>query len=164
MLFKVHLFFYYRIRKRNARGVDYYADYEEDIAMNEKEFFYVEPAEYFSKEMKEVLFEEYYKRIRLFVSRYPWTFAKTYADFAPHEYYVKDKLDDAGQEEFVWFVEFIRDYGFNCKFAGKEHTYFELDGYYYWTMGDPVEKTTILNRCKTKDYEIAEGNMYYLKA
>ena len=38
------------------------------------------------------------KTIRVFVARYPWTFAKTYADFAPHEYYVKDKLDEQGKK------------------------------------------------------------------
>ena len=97
------------------------------------------------------------------MSRYPWTFAKTYATFAPHEYYVKDKLDEEGKDEFVWFVEFIRDYGFKCKFAGKEHTYYELDGYYYWTMGDPIDETIILNRCKVEDYIVKDGSMYFSK-
>ena len=131
--------------------------------MDQKEFTYVEPKGYFSKEMLEVLFQDDNNRIRDFVSRYPWIFAKTYADFAPHEYYVKEKLDDQGQEAFVWFVEFIRDYGFECKFAGKTHTYYELDGHYYWTMGDPVEETIILNRCKVEDYIVKDGSMYFSK-
>ena len=131
--------------------------------MEQRDFIYVEPKGYFSKEMLEVLFQDDNNRIRDFVSRYTWTFAKTYADFAPHEYYVKEKLDDQGQETFVWFVEFIRDYGFECKFAGKTHTYYELDGYYYWTMGDPVEETIILNRCKVEDYIVKDGSMYFSK-
>ena len=132
--------------------------------MNQKEFTYVEPKGYFSKEMLEVLLKYDNDRIRQFVSKYPWTFAKTYADFAPHEYYVKDKLDEEGKDEFVWFVEFIRDYGFKCKFAGKEHTYYELDGYYYWTMGNLIEDTIILNRCDKSNYVIKQGSMNYLKA
>ena len=131
--------------------------------MDQKEFTYVEPKGYFSKEMLETLLKDDNNRIREFVSRYPWTFAKTYADFAPHEYYVKEKLDDQGQEAFVWFVEFIRDYGFECKFAGKEHTYYELEGYYYWTMGDPIDETIILNRCKVEDYIVKDGSMYFSK-
>ena len=82
--------------------------------MNKIGLTYVEPASYITEEMKEILFEEDYKRIREFVSKYPWTFAKTYAEFAPHEYYVKDELDEHGQAEFVWFVEYIRDNGFDC--------------------------------------------------
>ena len=66
-----------------------------------------------------------------------------------------------GKEEFVWFVEFIRDYGFTCKFAGKQHIYFEFDGHYYWTMGEPIEETIILNRCKADDYQIKDGNMLW---
>ncbi len=131
--------------------------------MNQKDFTYVEPKGYFSKEMLEVLLKDDNDRIRQFVSKYPWTFAKTYADFAPHEYYVKEKLDVQGQEVFVWFVEFIRDYGFECKFVGKTHTYYELDGYYYWTMGDPIEETIILNRCKVEDYIVKDGSMYFSK-
>ncbi len=132
--------------------------------MNKMGFTYVEPASYISEEMKEILFEEDYKRIRDFVSKYPWTFAKTYAKFAPHEYYVKGGLDEHGQAEFVWFVEYIRDNGFDCKFAGKEHTYFELDGHYYWTMGDPIEETIILNRCDKDNYVIQGENMVFNKS
>ena len=128
------------------------------------DLLYVEPKEYFSTEMLEVLLKDDNDRIRQFVSKYPWTFAKTYADFAPHEYYVKDKLDKEGKDEFVWFVEFIRDYGFKCKFAGKEYTYYELDGHYYWTMGDPIEETIILNRCDVDNYEISNENMFYSKS
>ena len=124
---------------------------------------YVEPIDYFPTEIREKYFEADDNRIRDFIGRYPWTFAKTYADFAPHEYHVKDKLDEEGKDEFVWFVEFIRDYGFKCKFAGKEHTYYELDGYYYWTMGDPIEETIILNRCKVEDYIVKDGSMYFSK-
>ena len=129
--------------------------------MDQRKITYVEPAEYFSKEMRDAFFEEENNRIREFVSKYPWTFAKTYAEFAPHEYYVKDKLDETGQEEFVWFVEFIRDYGFDCMFGKQLHTYYELDGHYYWTMGDPIEETLILNRCKVSDYSIKNDAMWY---
>lgn len=94
-----------------------------------------------------------------FVERYPWTYAKTYADRAPHEYYVKKELDEKGQKNFVSFITVIRKHGFKAKFWGKEHTYLELDGRYYWTMGEPIEETTILNRCEASDYSVKDGVM-----
>lgn len=99
------------------------------------------------------------REFKEFVARYPWTLAKTYAAFAPHEYYVKCELDQQGQEDFVTIVRYIREHGFSCKFAGKIHIYYELDGYYYWTMGDPIKETYILNRCKVKDYSIYGDSM-----
>ena len=99
------------------------------------------------------------EKIRAFVDKYNWTFAKTYANRAPHEYYVKDKLDPEGQKEFEEFVAFIRENGFECKFWGYAYIYYELDGRYYWTMGEPVEETTILNRCLISEYEIVGNEM-----
>ncbi len=132
--------------------------------MELKEIKYVEPESYFPKESWEIIFEEEKNRIRDFISRYPWIFAKTYAEFAPHEYYVKDNLDEAGKVEFVWFVEYIRENGLNFKFGKHMHTYYELDGHYYWTMGDPIEETIILNRCNVSDYEIVNGQMRFVRA
>lgn len=129
--------------------------------MGKRNILYAEPIEYIPKEVREKYFHGEEKRIRAFVARYPWTFAKTYADFAPHEYYVKDKLDEQGKKDFVWFVEYIRDNGFDCKFADKMHTYYEFENHYYWTMGEPIEDTIILNRCRVEDYIIKEGSMFY---
>lgn len=98
-------------------------------------------------------------KIKQFVERYPWTFAKTYADRAPHEYYVKQELDKRGQKDFVWFVKLIRKKGFKAKFWGEEHVYLEFDGKYYWTMGEPIEETYILNRCDASEYMIENGEM-----
>ena len=99
------------------------------------------------------------EEIKDFIDRYPWTYAKTYVRTAPHEYYVKEKLDETGQKEFVRFITFVREVGFPCKFGGHTHIYYEFEGRYYWTMGDPIEETNILNRCLAKYYEIVEGSM-----
>lgn len=101
-------------------------------------------------------------RIKVFVSSYPWHPAKTYSQFAPHEYYVRGELDEDGEREFVEFVEFIRDKGFSCLFEGSPYTYYEFEGKYYWTMGEPIEETTILNRCNASDYSIENGEMRYI--
>lgn len=98
-------------------------------------------------------------QISSFVTRYPWTFAKTYAAKASHEYYVKYELDAQGQKDFERFVLFIRENGFSAKFWGEAHIYYEFDGHYYWTMGDPLEDTYILNRCIASEYEVSCGVM-----
>ena len=79
--------------------------------------------------------------------RHPWTFAKTYAKKAPHHYYVKHELkSEEDQRTFMEFVVHIREYGYKKMFFKKEFTYFDLDGFQYWTYGDPLETTYILNR------------------
>ena len=74
---------------------------------------------------------------------------------------VKLYLDEQGKKDFVWFVEYIRDNGFDCKFADKMHTYYEFENHYYWTMGEPIEDTIILNRCRVEDYTIKDESMFY---
>ena len=36
-------------------------------------------------------------------------------------------------------------------FYRREITYYEEGGLVYWTMGAPLEETTIINRCKKED-------------
>lgn len=89
-----------------------------------------------------------------YINRQNWIFAKTYAGRAPHEYIVKDKLNKNDMSEFLEIVIFIRHFGFPAIFWGQEHIYYYYEGYYYWTMGNPVEETIILNRCNYKLYEM----------
>ncbi len=89
-----------------------------------------------------------------FVNDNNWTFAKTYADWAPHEYVVKEKLEEKYQTLFPDLVTFIRELGFPAFFGNQEHIYLYYDGRYYWTMGDPPEDTIIINRCNYDDYRM----------
>jgi len=75
----------------------------------------------------------------------------------PHEYIVRAKVDDNLSDRIV---QHIRGNGFEANFYDKLIKYFEEDGLLYWTMGSPIEKTTIVNRCKTKqsyDYRLRNG-------
>ena len=38
----------------------------------------------------------------------------------------------------------------------RPNRYYTVEDYYYWTMGDPVEETNILNRAKLFYYEFRE--------
>ena len=88
-----------------------------------------------------------------FLQKQNWTFAKTYADRAPHEYIVRGKVSGMDQE-FADAVIHIRENGIPMHFWGQEYIYLYLDGRLYWTMGEPIEETTIINRCDLDDCDI----------
>jgi hypothetical protein len=85
-------------------------------------------------------------RFRAFISLSRWKFASTYAKVAPHEYTVREWT--YSEPAFEEFVMFIRKHGYKERFWRKEFTYFEIDGWHYWTMGNPLNETTVINRAK----------------
>ena len=97
--------------------------------------------------------------LRQFVNSCRWTFAKTYARTWPHEYIVRDRV---AEELFVLLVRHIRTNGYEAKFYRKPITYFDEEEMVYWTMGAPIEETTIVNRCKKEDsyeYRLRNGTL-----
>ncbi|MBN2891887.1 MAG: hypothetical protein JXL97_08475 [Bacteroidales bacterium] len=95
--------------------------------------------------------QKFSDEIKQLIETINWTFAKTYAETWPHEYIVRKHIDD---ELFVKFVEHIRNYGYTGWFYQKQITYFDDNGFVYWTMGAPIEETIIINRTqKENSYE-----------
>jgi len=93
-----------------------------------------------------------------FIQSVQWTYAKTMPKW-PHEYIVRERVDE---DLFVRLVEHIRNYGYAGRFYSKPITYYDHDGMTYWTMGAPIEETTIINRCKKEDTferRLAEGRL-----
>lgn len=86
--------------------------------------------------------------LKAFVTEQKWTFARTYASTWPHEYIVRDRVDEG---LFIELVRHIRDHGYEGRFYQKPITYFDDDGMAYWTMGEPIEKTIVVNRCRKED-------------
>jgi len=84
------------------------------------------------------------RALRDYVDTTKWTFAKTMPEW-PHEYIVRERVDE---DLFVQLVQHIRTNGLEGCFYQRVITYFAEDGLLYWTMGEPIEKTTIINRCK----------------
>ena len=65
----------------------------------------------------------------------------------PHWY---TRRSDWGDDKlFNEVVASIRRMGEARMFKGSEYTYFDANGYTYWTMGWPVKETTIINRAKS---------------
>lgn len=94
--------------------------------------------------------------LRDFVEAAKWTFAKTYAATWPHEYIVRDRVDES---LFVQLVTHIRAHGYEGKFYRMSITYFDEGVMTYWTMGEPLADTKIVNRCpKEAMYEVRLKN------
>jgi hypothetical protein len=86
-------------------------------------------------------------RLREFVDGQEWTYAKTMPKWR-HEYIVRSRVDEV---LFVELVRHIRRHGRPGRFCSSTYSYFEQDSRLYWTMGAPVEETTIVNRCRIED-------------
>ncbi len=104
---------------------------------------------------KESLYTE--SRFRNFVNQFSWIFAKTYANKAPHEYIVLNKVGNEYKEEFSKIAQFIREKGFKAFYYTREGYYYKLDENYYWTMDDKVEDTDLINRAKIADYDLVDN-------
>jgi len=87
---------------------------------------------------------------RTYIAEVRWQFAKTMPQW-PHEYTVRSWRSDL-DEEFCAFAEMIRRQGVikpwpaDAAILRYRHTYLEIDGWDYWTMGSPIEETTVINR------------------
>jgi hypothetical protein len=77
-----------------------------------------------------------------FVRAAPWRFAATMPHI-PHEYTLRRQHDPA---VFEAAVRFIREHGYEAKWGRATHTYYDLDGRTYWTMGAPIAATVLINR------------------
>jgi hypothetical protein len=87
---------------------------------------------------------------RAYIAKVRWQFAKTMPQW-PHEYTVLLWRQDL-EPEFRAFVALIRTAGVvkpwprDSSSPRYHHTYLELSECEYWTMGEPIEETTLINR------------------
>lgn len=87
---------------------------------------------------------------RTYVGRVRWQFARTMPQW-PHEYTLRAWRPDL-EPEFTAFVQLIREHGAvkpwprDSARPRYHHAYLEIDGWEYWTMGEPVEATPLINR------------------
>lgn len=89
---------------------------------------------------------------RPFIADVRWQFAKTMPQW-PHEYTVREWRPDV-EQEFFDFVALIRRDGIvkpwprDAASPRYHHTYLELDGWEYWSMGEPIPETVLINRAR----------------
>ena len=65
----------------------------------------------------------------------------------PHEYTLRKNWDAA---EFEWVAQHIRATGYEQQFIGRVWTYYDVGEHQYWTMGNPLSETTLINRAVKK--------------
>ena len=87
-----------------------------------------------------------FDKLRSMIALCQWTFAKT-MPFAPHEYIIRNKCP-LTTEEFEFFATMQRVHGVKERWGKYNFPYLYIDNYKYWTMGAPVEETTVINRAK----------------
>lgn len=63
----------------------------------------------------------------------------------PHHYTLRETWDS---DTFDYVVQKIRELGVPERFFRKTYIYYYTNGYKYWTMGNPVCETKLINRAK----------------
>jgi hypothetical protein len=85
--------------------------------------------------------------IEQFIASNSWKYARTLAHI-PHEYVTRDRCHD--EFEFERFVLWIRRIGVRRRFGKSYFVYLDFhDGWSYFSMGNCVSATTVLNRART---------------
>tara|TARA_X000001382_G_scaffold85868_2_gene60955 strand:- start:1344 stop:1625 length:282 start_codon:yes stop_codon:yes gene_type:complete len=79
------------------------------------------------------------------LSETKFTFAKSMPKI-PHDWSAREEWNS--DKEFEDMVIYIREYGVPEKFWRKTYIYLYANGYKYWTLGNPIETTRIINRVK----------------
>ena len=85
---------------------------------------------------------EYATWMRSFRDGCRWQTAKS---GPPHEYTIREWRPEA-RDDFERSVAGIREFGYSQTFYANTYIYFNLDGLKYWTMGDSLPHTSVLNR------------------
>lgn len=92
------------------------------------------------------------EQARRYIREVTWRFAETMPQW-PHEYTVRDWRPDL-DVEFEAFAALIRRAGIvkpwpaDAAVPRYRHRYLAIDGWDYWTMGSPLQETTIINRAR----------------
>lgn len=95
------------------------------------------------------------EKVKAFIEKQNWIFAKTYAHKAPHEYVVRNNISGT-DEEFMHVVNFIQENGITMYFWNHSNKYIFVGGHQYWVMRDGEDDPlTVLNRCDLSQYKIS---------
>lgn len=84
---------------------------------------------------------------RAFIADRYWQEAVTYRTTAPHEYTVREwRRGKRANAAFDRFVTLVRRFGYADYYYQTRHIYWHIDEHKYWTMGWPLDETTVINR------------------
>lgn len=86
------------------------------------------------------------QKIKELIAKCEWRWAKSYIN-VPHEYIVRGRCA-LTERDFNYIVNAQRELGTYEQWGKYNFPYLYIDGYKYWTMGSPINETTIINRQK----------------
>lgn len=92
--------------------------------------------------MSEMRRRVYSREIENRIEMAQYRFAKSMPKM-PHFYTLRTQWDSA---EFDEAVQYIRDAGEPQRFYSKTYIYLTIGEYKYWTMGNPIHETKLINR------------------
>jgi SAM-dependent methyltransferase len=80
-----------------------------------------------------------------------WTWAKTYAETAPHWYVVHPRTRGLSGEDYVRAARVIRTFGQPGMYHGHVNIYLAHGEWKWWTMDDPITSTDLINRARVTE-------------
>jgi hypothetical protein len=90
---------------------------------------------------------------REFIEKRRWQFART-QPWNPHQYTIKLWLPEE-MDDFYRFATLIATQGFTAPWGKRSWPYLDIDEHTYYTFGDPLNTTSVINR---KLVEKVEGD------
>lgn len=131
-----------------------------------KEFVYVGDKSIQMQDGKKEIPQAEFEKFKQYIASHTWRDAKTYAQFSPHQYVINFpcwKLKEDGKcthdcerckkerAEFEHWVMFIREYGERVVYGRNNYICLRVDDKHYWSGGEVLETTWVLNRAITDD-------------
>lgn len=80
-----------------------------------------------------------------------WTFARTYAATAPHEYVVLGRTEGITRDDFIRAAHVIHTFGQPGKFYASTNNYLCTQEWKWWTMDALLDDTDLINRAAVTD-------------
>lgn len=75
-----------------------------------------------------------------------WTWARTYADSAPHSYVVLDRTEGLTRDDFIRAARVIHTFGEPGRFYSSTNNYLTHGRWRWWTMDARLEDTDLINQ------------------
>ena len=132
-----------------------------------KEFVYVgKQSTLISSSAGKTMPSDAFEKFKAYIASHNWRDAKTSATFSPHQYIINEpcwKLKADGKcrkdcdrcrkerAEFEHWVMFIREWGEKVVYGRNNYVCLRVDDKHYWTGGEVLETTWVLNRAITND-------------
>ena len=88
-------------------------------------------------------------------------FAKTYANTAPHSYYIKEWFDEQGKQDFERFIAFFKKNKVEGRFYQRAFYFCVIGNEYFFPMGYDNLAMDIINVNTIDNLELRNGIYYY---